>query len=60
LFENINHIPQMLRQYIPLHNIRRRIHHFVLVGQLGVDPVQNLNQTDAKPENIYAHTLCNV
>ena len=38
LFENINHIPQMLRQYIPLYNIRRRVHHFVLVGQLGVDP----------------------
>ena len=39
LFENINHIPQVLRQYIPLHNVRRRVHHFVLVCQLGVDPV---------------------
>jgi hypothetical protein len=38
LFENINYIPQMLRQYIPLYNIRRRVHHFVLVCQLRVDP----------------------
>jgi len=38
LFENVNYLAQMLRQYIPSHNVRGSVHDFVLVSQLGVDP----------------------
>jgi hypothetical protein len=60
LFENINHLPQVLRQYIPLHNVRRRVHHFVLVCQLGVDPAPGFPELDTKLGNMHSRTLCNV
>jgi len=32
LFENVNYLAQMLRQYIPSHNVRGSVHDFVLVS----------------------------
>jgi hypothetical protein len=32
LFENVNYLAQVLRQYIPSHDVRGSVHEFVLVG----------------------------
>ena len=61
LFQHIDHIPKVLRQYVPLHHIRRCVHDFVLVRQLGVDPICPFPFSTHSPtlRPVMAHTLYN-
>ncbi len=59
LLENVDYFTQMLRQYIPLHNVRGSIHYFVLVRQLGVDTTRRTVSTTKKHRNEKGRTLYN-
>jgi hypothetical protein len=59
LFENVDHILQMLRQYVSFHNVRGSVHNFVLVSQLGIDANDQSIQYNTKIEKGQASTLYN-
>lgn len=40
LFQDIDDFPQVVREHVALHNVRHRIHVFVLVRKLDIDAVR--------------------